>query len=1178
MSPAWEGAASPDQAPGPAGSLRAPSFLGLLVTQLLTAVNDSAFRWLAIGLGKDALTRAGDESKAGFILAAGTACFVLPYLILAAPAGYLADRYSKRTVIVACKLAEIAIMVIGAAAVVAQNVWVLYGVVALAGIQSALFAPSKLGSIPELLRPEKISSANGLVGLTTVIATVVGMAEGNLLADLVRERFAVGAAVSAAALLGVAVVGWLFSLLIVRVQPADPARTFPWDAPRQTLRDLRALASSRPLLRVALGVMFFWSVGALAQLNIDAYAFEGGARQQTDVVPLLLALVAGVGLGSVLAGIWSGGQVELGILPLGAGGVALNALLLFVLHGQLIGVDETLTATYGSACVLLFLLGISAGLFDVPLEAYMQHRSPPESRGSILAASNFLTFSGILLTAVLYGVLRAPLRQGQPLCTSRQIFLLAGLLTVPVFVYIVWLIPQASIRFVVWLASHTVYRIRVFGRHHLPERGSALLVANHVSWLDGILVLLTSSRPVRMLAFAGSFENRWLKRLADLFGVILIGTRPKSILSAIRTARTALQNRELVCIFPEGGITRTGQLQSFRPGLLKILKDLDVPVIPVYLDELWGSIFSFAGGRFFWKWPQRWPYPVSIHFGTPVVNPADVHHVRQAVQELGAMAVTQRSGRMLGLAQSLIRTCKKRYRGLKIGDSTGNELSGGALLMRSLILRRLLLRHVLADDERHVGLLLPPSVAGVLANMAVTLDRRVAVNLNYTVPVEVTNECIRQAGIRHVLTSRAVMDRMKLDLNAELVHLEDFRSQATWGDKLSCALGTYLVPAAWLERWLRLYQVGPDDLATIMFTSGSTGRPKGVMLTQSNIASNVAAIDQVVRLQRDDVLVGVLPFFHSFGYTVTLWTVMSLDVQGVYHYNPLEAKQIGKLCKTYGGTILLSTATFLRTYLRRCEREDFESLDVVVTGAEKLPHELSDAFEEKFGVRPVEGYGTTELSPLVSANIPPSRSPSEAQVDCKEGTVGRPVPGVSAKITDVDTDAKLGAGQSGMLWIKGPNVMKGYLGREDLTAEVLREGWYRTGDVALIDEDGFIRITGRQSRFSKIGGEMVPHILIEETLHKLIGAGEEEGLKAAVTAIPDEKKGERIVVIHTQLQQTPDDLRKGLIAAGLPNLFIPSADSFHEVESLPILGTGKLDLAGIKQVALQVFGERQSGD
>lgn len=523
------------------------------------------------------------------------------------------------------------------------------------------------------------------------------------------------------------------------------------------------------------------------------------------------------------------------------------------------------------------------------------------------------------------------------------------------------------------------------------------------------------------------------------------------------------------------------------------------------------------------------------------------------------------------LPRLMIRKCRKAMFRWKIADSSDQSLTGGQILMRSLILRRLLLREVVKPDEKYVGVLLPPANAAVLVNAALALAGRVACNLNYTASADVMNKCIAKAGIRHVLTSRRVMDKLGMKLDAEVVYLEDFKDRVTKADKAAGVLLAYATPAALLDRLLGLRRMSGDDEVTVIFTSGSTGIPKGVMLTHHNIGSNIEAIDQVVHLRADDVLLGIVPFFHSLGYTVTLWAVLGLDLRAVYHFTPLEAQQVGKLARKWGATVLLATPTFLRGYLRRCEPGDFTALEIAVVGAEKMPIPLCEAFEERFGVRPVEGYGTTELSPLVSVNVPPSRTQS-GEVGVKEGTVGRPVPGVAAKIVDPETFADLPAESPGMLLVKGPNVMKGYLHEPEKTAEVIRDGWYVTGDIAKIDKQGFIEITGRLSRFSKIGGEMVPHLNVEEAIQLFVQGGNQDELLVVVTAVPDEKKGERLVVVHKAMPKSPAEICEHLKKIGLANLWIPDSHSFLEVAEIPVLGTGKLDLKGLAELAKKHFG------
>lgn len=527
------------------------------------------------------------------------------------------------------------------------------------------------------------------------------------------------------------------------------------------------------------------------------------------------------------------------------------------------------------------------------------------------------------------------------------------------------------------------------------------------------------------------------------------------------------------------------------------------------------------------------------------------------------------------ILRSFIKECRRSKSRVKVRDSLGRELTGGRLLAGSLAFRRMLLRDVVGSDERFVGVLVPPSVGGVLANTALPLAGRVAVNLNYTVSGGIMNSCIRQCGIKHVLTTKRMLnnpmtEKLMPEIEAELVFLEDLAEQKVQkADKLIGAALAYACPLPILERLLGIHNVRPDDLMTLLFTSGSTGDPKGVMLTHQNIASNVAAIGQRVPLNDRDVAIGVMPFFHSYGYTATLWTALTLPPSGAYHFSPLDARQIGKLCKENHATILMTTPTFLRSYTKRCDEDQLNTLEVVFASAEKLSSDVADAFERKFGVRPMEAYGATELSPLVSVNVPPGRTGNQP-ILCRDGSVGKPIPWVKTKLIDRDTGGTPAPGKPGMLYVGGPSVMKGYYNRPDLTAEVLKDGWYCTGDLALVDDDGFLHITGRESRFSKIGGEMVPHIKIEEIVHRILGADDDE-LMVAVTAVPDPKKGERLVVLHRPLSVQPQSICKEMAERGLPNIWIPSADSFCEVAEIPVLGTGKLDLRKLKEVALEKF-------
>lgn len=1213
--------------------LLSSSFIGVLVAQFLGSMNDNVFRWFIVFLGGKVI----GDAKA---LSLGLFCFTLPYLIFVTMAGYLADRFSKQKVIVYLKFLELPMMLLGIAGIFLRNVYFLFFVVALTGCQCALFGPAKFGALPEILKPSKLSAGNGLMGFATVIATAMGFIVAGLFYDpaeidlrstiTVDQVWKVGTFLTVTAL-----VGWLFTLLIKPIPAADPHRRLPPNPVTETWGNLRQLYRQRPLFLVALGMAYFWLLGSMAQSGVVEFGKNELQLFERELAPLQAMLIFGVAAGSIIAGLWSAGKIELGIVTIGALGMAISATSLSVIGwsiepptAEAISQTEArlkqdraeakkeqakrraarglpplpeessanadkkpkwpVLSVYPEmrtdsakrmlkwTCLCLFVLGLSAGMFNIPLEAYLQHRSDPKQVGVNIAASNFLVFSFILSSAGIYYVMREVVG-----LASSWIFLGAGVITLPIIVIVFRLVPQETVRCVVWLLFRLVYKVRVFGSEHLPITGGGLIVANHVSWLDGILLILNSERPIRMIAWADYVTGPFIGWLSRLFGVIPIKSTdgPRAILAALNTAREAIQNGELVCIFAEGSITRTGQLQPFQRGLLRIIEGTDAPVIPTYLDELWGSIFSHRDGRFLWKRPRGWPYPVTIVFGPHLKNPDNIHEVRLAVEKLGVEASIKRRDHERIPIRTFLRKCRSSRSRLKIADSSGQELTGGKLLIGTLAIKRALERLWLKPDEKNVGILLPPSNGGLIANTAVTLSGRVTVNLNYTLTDKDIRYCIAEAGIRHVITSRRFLEKkpVEFDTATELIFLEDVKEKLTGADKALSAIAAHVVPICILERWLGLTRIKPTDLMTIIFSSGSTGQPKGVMLSHHNIGSNISSADQLFQIKRTDVIVGVLPFFHSFGYTLMMWLPMNVECAAVYHFNPLDARTVGELTQKYKGTIVAATPTFLKSYLKRCEKEQFATLDLAIVGAEKLPQQLAEEFHAKFGVIPTEGYGCTELSPLAAANVPDHRSRSLTQIGTKLGTVGRAVPNVCAKIVDPDTFTHLGNNKPGLLLISGPNVMLGYLNQPEKTASVIIDGaWYNTGDIAEIDDDGFIKITGRLSRFSKIGGEMVPHIRIEEELTRIVEVlgGDDTEIKLAVTSVPDDKKGERLIVLHKPLPKSVDDVLKELGKCGLPNLWIPSADSFLEVERIPLLGTGKLDLKAVKDRALEAFATR----
>ena len=713
--------------------------------------------------------------------------------------------------------------------------------------------------------------------------------------------------------------------------------------------------------------------------------------------------------------------------------------------------------------------------------------------------------------------------------------------------------------------GRVIYRVTAFGREQLPK-GGFLLLPNHISFVDAIVLQLACPRRIRYLVDEGFYRKRVLHSILRAAGCIPITARHAK--EAVRLAVEQIRAGEVVCLFPEGQLTRSGILLRLQRGYELIARHAQAPVVPVWLDQLWGSIFSFKGGRFFKKWPTQIPYRVTVAFGKPLqAEAADIATVREELLKLGEFCFSRRPSLDRHLAEPCVRGLKRRPFATAVIDGLDHSaLSRSKLLGAAVALSRYLRKEF--PDER-IAIILPASKGSMVANLAVTLADKVPVDLNFTIGRAANESCCKRANLRVAISATQFIERLKDFPWPERVLKLDELMPRMKRQIIFWWMMSILAPARLLLRILKIPQKGGHREAVLLFTSGSTGEPKGAVMSHRNVVGNVSQFRQLLDARKDDAILASLPFFHTFGSTVTLWYPLIEGVRIVTYPNPLEAAKNAALIERYKLTYLLATPTFLRGYLRKVEPDKLRSLRLVITGAEKLPSDLAKNFEERFKQKVFEGYGLTETSPVVSVNLPepPPTKPGEyVQPTSRLGSVGKMAPGIAAEIREPETDGKLSLHETGMLWLRGVNIFEGYLHDAERTADVLQNGWLKTGDLGRFDEDGFLYIEGRLSRFSKIGGEMVPHEAIESKIVDLLGLSGRDERPIAIMGVRDEAKGEALVLLSA-VDLDLAELRSKLHDAGVPNLWIPK--QVQRIESIPVLASGKLDLKKCKEVVQQ---------
>ena len=1136
-------------------------FLPYIVIVFLNAFMDLGHKIII----QNTIFKTYDGQEQVILTAIVNGLILLPFILLFSPSGYLSDRYPKQRVMRYSALFAVAATVMISLSYYMGWFWGAFALTLLLATQSAIYSPAKYGYIRELVGDENIAQANAMVQAITIIAILGGTfvfsalfelllpAEGMTPVEIMPYMTVLGLA-----LIVLAIVEWLFTYKLPEKYIGDNSQTFRLSNylnGSYLVKNFLAIKGNQTIWLSIIGLSVFWAISQVILAAFPAYAKEVFNENNTVMIQGMLACTGiGIMLGSVIAGRMSRAYIELGLIPVGALGITLGLFFLPAIDSYLV---------LGG---LFLLVGVAGGLFIIPLNALIQYSASEDRLGVVLAGNNWIQNITMLSFLVLTAMFAVAGIDSVGLFYILTITALLGSL------YTIKKLPHSLARILASLIIRRRYRIDVLGFENLPKKGGVLLLGNHISWIDWAMVQIACPRPVRFVMLRSIYERWYLKPFFKFFGAVPISAGNSK--TSLETVNACLKNGEVVCLFPEGAISRNGHLGQFRTGYERAVEGVDGVIVPFYLRGFWGSWLSRSrSGKLHSNTASGLRRDIIVAFGRPLSIDTKADDLKQKVFELSIDAWQLHTGRLDNVALAWLKTAKSHLAETSMIDSSGSSLSNARMIAATTAFARKIRQK---SQQQNVGILLPSSSAAIIANLAVMLNGKTAVNLNYTSSAEAVKAGIANAEIKMVYTSEKFVKKLaQKGINVEamleqvqVINMEAVKKEITMPELLARFVMAYVLPAALIYR-ISGRPIDIESPAQILFSSGSEGVPKGIVLTHRNIMGNIKQISDVLNTQADDVVMASLPPFHSFGLTVTSLLPMVEGIPAVCHPDPTDALNVAKAVARYQATIMCGTATFLRLYTRNRKVDPlmFDSLRVVVAGAEKLSQDVREAFELKFKKTIYEGYGATETTPVASVNIPDKMDTSnwKPQVGQKTGTVGLPLPGSCFRIVDPETLETLPIGEDGLILISGGQVMQGYLNDAAKTEQAIVEldgrRWYRTGDKGYVDNDGFLTIVDRYSRFAKIGGEMVSLGAVEEAIKSVI---DDKECDLAAASLKDDKKGEKVVVLVSEGFDT-EAIRQKMVDAGVNPLMIPSM--FYAVPELPKLGSGKTDFSAIRKLA-----------
>ncbi len=1135
-------------------------FLPLLATHVLGAFNDNFFKNALVIL---LLYRLGGEDNAALLVTGAAGLFILPYILLSALGGELADSREKSRLMKQLKAAEIAIMALGGIGFWLQNVPLLMGALFLMGAQSALFSPVKYSILPEHLKKEELIGGNAVMEGAVYLAILLGTIAGSLL--ILGEN---GLGLVAGCTLVIACAGTLSSLLIPKAPIRRPDLKVSLNLPRETWNVLKASCTDRRLFWAILAIGWFHFMGATYLTQFPAFAKSILQADEAVVTLFLATFSVGIALGAVGCQLLLRGEITPRLLPFAILGISLFGLdLVFaspdatalISQGALQGAEAFLQEpAHWRILMDLLLVAACGGVFIVPLYAMIQSGSAPESRARLLAASNIVNALFVVLSSALAALLLSFAHD------PKDLFLYASLANVLVSVLVIFLVPNSLLKPLLVRLLRAAFRIEVSGLAHLAKAPKgALLTANHVSYLDG--AVLGAVLPGEPLFIVNKFTaQKWWAWpfIAMIEALKLDPVSPYAAKHMIKRAKLG----QTILVFPEGRITDTGGVMKLYDGAGLVADKAGVPVIPIHIEGLERSKFSRMRGKLRLSWFPK--VKITILPPQPLTVPSSLKGRKRrealslALSRLMDEAAFAARPQGRDLYQALL-DARARHSGagLAFEDAERIKLSRDRLITGARLLGRLLAK--ISQPTEKIGVFLPNSAGTMVTFFALQASGRIPAMLNFSSGPATLVSTAQTAQLSLILTSRRFIAKGKLEkaINAleeagmSILYLEDLRGKIGSFTRFFGLLRTKLFPDAYQR--VGTVRPSPQDPAVILFTSGSEGLPKGVVLSHDNLLTNCAQLTTRVDYTPQDKVLNALPLFHAFGLAGGTLLPLFGGVTVFLYPSPLHYRMIPEYAYECGATIMFGTDSFLYGYGRMAHPYDFRNMRLVFAGAEKVREETRRQWADKFGIRILEGYGATETSPVIAVNGPRH---------ARAGTVGPLLPGLDMKIEPIP-----GISEGGKLWVRGKNVMLGYLKAErpghlhplatsETAANPWDDPWYDTGDVVILDDDGHLRLQARVKRFAKIAGEMISLPLIEDLATSLWP----DARHAAIT-MPVQGRGEQVALFSETSKANRRHMLEEARNKGLSDLMVPKVFDF--LEKIPLLPTGKIDYVQLKKVS-----------